>query len=543
MPVPVQKPPQPTQPAKQPPPASSAPVAVTSPTKPPPTNTPAVTPSPQTKPTLSEIFQQKTAPIEIPPHKAVETTKPSVDATVKTQTIPSVNGVPVSKSPVKPVTPLLPSKPAEAPSTETKPSLPPTVSLPKPATPVSKPKVDIPLSQPKKEIVKLSPSAKVPIENSTTDAKTVNHADPKTEDLLETPKKTRTSRQKREILAPETPGDERRSKRPRNPANLYQSPGLNSLNRIRKTDSSTPKTPQDKLIVFFRNEHVAVRNSEGTFYLCQVAQNVFKNTRKIKIRWLSPEDSDNKNCNTYKPDYYDVTDFDCILTTVNLERIDRKTLQLKPEEETRINNILSRAMDLEKGVLIDKPDVDANHPDGLDLSLYTNEDQLKKRRKRNSSGKRKKKEESSGESGVESEEESDNSEGEESPKKIARTPARRNPRAGSKTPAKGKTSTPAPAKAKISTPAAAKGKVSSPAPAKGKTAVAKVKSSRVSTPKSARKGAAPKGTPKGTPKSTPKAAGKTLVAKTSPKSIPKATPKAVVPPKTTPKLGRRTTRK
>ncbi|ROT79380.1 hypothetical protein C7M84_001899 [Penaeus vannamei] len=228
------------------------------------------------------------------------------------------------------------------------------------------------------------------------------------------------------------------------------------------------------------NEHVAVRNSEGTFYLCQVAQNVFKNTRKIKIRWLSPEDPDNKNCQVYKPDYYDITDFDCILTTVDLERVDRNTLKLKPEEQSRINNILQRAMDLELGVLGDKPSVDEDHPDGLDLSLYTDESQLKKRRKRAASNKKRKEESSSGESGVESEDDDESNKSdreEESPKKVARTPARRNPRGGAKTPAKGKVATPASSKTKT--------------PRSGRTA----------TPKTASKAAASKSTPKATPKS------------------------------------------
>ncbi|XP_063888516.1 uncharacterized protein LOC135115552 isoform X4 [Scylla paramamosain] len=227
-------------------------------------------------------------------------------------------------------------------------------------------------------------------------------------------------------------------------------PARSPVSRPRKSEPATPKAPQDKLIIFFRNEHVAVRNSEGTFFLCQVAQNVFKNTRKIKIRWLSPMDPDDKNCSTYTPDYYDITDFDCILTTVSLERIDRKTLRLRPEEETRINNILKRAMDVEKGVLSDNSNVNPDHPDGLDLSLYINEDQLKTRRKRSSPSKRKKKEESSGESGVESEDGSHDSEGEGevSPRKAAKTPSRRKPRAGSKTPSTAKGN-------KASTPAAA----------------------------------------------------------------------------------------
>lgn len=61
-----------------------------------------------------------------------------------------------------------------------------------------------------------------------------------------------------------------------------------------------------------------------------------------------------------------MADFDCILTTVSLERIDRKTLRLRPEEETRINNILKRAMDMEKGVLSDNSSVNPDHPDGCE---------------------------------------------------------------------------------------------------------------------------------------------------------------------------------
>ena len=55
---------------------------------------------------------------------------------------------------------------------------------------------------------------------------------------------------------------------------------------------------------------------------------------------------------------------------MSLERIDRKTLRLRPEEETRINNILKRAMDVEKGVMSDNSSVNPDHPDGC-KSLHT----------------------------------------------------------------------------------------------------------------------------------------------------------------------------
>ena len=95
-----------------------------------------------------------------------------------------------------------------------------------------------------------------------------------------------------------------------------------------------------------------------------MAQNVFKHSRKIRICWLSPCDPDNEECTQYKPDYYDKTDFDCILTSVQLSRVQKGIFSLPKEEKTRIMNILQRAMDLEKGVITGKPNVDEDHPDG-----------------------------------------------------------------------------------------------------------------------------------------------------------------------------------
>lgn len=61
------------------------------------------------------------------------------------------------------------------------------------------------------------------------------------------------------------------------------------------------------LFSFPRNEYLAVRNAEGGFYVCQAMQNVYRTTRKIKIRWLSQDKSLDPSGETYKPDFYDVT--------------------------------------------------------------------------------------------------------------------------------------------------------------------------------------------------------------------------------------------
>ena len=57
-------------------------------------------------------------------------------------------------------------------------------------------------------------------------------------------------------------------------------------------------------VVVFRGEHIAVRNAEGTFYLCQTLQAIYKDSKKIRIQWLS-ESSDDKQL--YLPEHYDKT--------------------------------------------------------------------------------------------------------------------------------------------------------------------------------------------------------------------------------------------
>lgn len=55
-------------------------------------------------------------------------------------------------------------------------------------------------------------------------------------------------------------------------------------------------------IFIVRNEFLAVRNAEGSFYVCQAMQNIYKSSRRIRIRWLS---QDKTNGEFYSPDFYD----------------------------------------------------------------------------------------------------------------------------------------------------------------------------------------------------------------------------------------------
>ncbi|CAH1401990.1 unnamed protein product, partial [Nezara viridula] len=189
----------------------------------------------------------------------------------------------------------------------------------------------------------------------------------------------------------ETSGDDKKStKRKRLPTQPYQSPipELNLIAKISKIDKTTVPG-DDKLIVFYRNEFLAVRNAEGGFYVCQALQNVYKTSSKIRIRWLSQV----ANTDHYSPDFYDNTEFDCILTNLNLERIDKNKFHLPDVEAQRTQSILKRAIDVEKGIAPpEETSITEEHPDGLDLSLYRNEDQLKKRKRSNKNKGTKKKE-------------------------------------------------------------------------------------------------------------------------------------------------------
>ena len=61
------------------------------------------------------------------------------------------------------------------------------------------------------------------------------------------------------------------------------------------------------LIFYFRGEHMAVRNAEGSFFLCQASQNIYRHSKKIKIQWLGLTTENNDKKDLYAPEYYDTT--------------------------------------------------------------------------------------------------------------------------------------------------------------------------------------------------------------------------------------------
>lgn len=108
---------------------------------------------------------------------------------------------------------------------------------------------------------------------------------------------------------------------------------------------------------------MAVRNAEDGFFLCQTMNNVYKSSQKLRILWLS-EDETNKN--QYKLDFYDYTDKECILTSVSLNKLGKGKFELTNAELDRIKNILKKALDADKGI-VNPLDVTEENPDGCKL--------------------------------------------------------------------------------------------------------------------------------------------------------------------------------
>lgn len=125
---------------------------------------------------------------------------------------------------------------------------------------------------------------------------------------------------------------------------------------------------------------------------------------RIRILWLSEIEG---KTDKYKLDFYDTTDIECVLTSLELSRLDKNNFQLSAKERERIENILKKAIDVETGA-VPRPTVTEENPDGrkfihailiatpfirlicncnllsVDLSLYKNESQIEK--KLNSTG-------------------------------------------------------------------------------------------------------------------------------------------------------------
>ncbi|XP_037274311.2 poly [ADP-ribose] polymerase tankyrase isoform X3 [Rhipicephalus microplus] len=189
---------------------------------------------------------------------------------------------------------------------------------------------------------------------------------------------TPPTRRARKRESPRSPGSSsdtagggasgRASKRMRLQYQPFQSPGMLPTIVLRTT---APKAPQqeDKVVVFQKGEFLAVRNETGSFYVCRTAQNVYKSSKRFKIQWLNNDSEPD----IYAPDFYDNTDFECVLTNLRMRRVDKGRYLLPDEERKRTLNILQRALNVENGM--DIPDPRQLTMDGVDVSFVGKEEE------------------------------------------------------------------------------------------------------------------------------------------------------------------------
>nr|XP_027200194.1 alpha-latrocrustotoxin-Lt1a-like [Dermatophagoides pteronyssinus] len=118
-----------------------------------------------------------------------------------------------------------------------------------------------------------------------------------------------------------------------------------------------------KIIIYYCDEYLAIRNEQNSFFICRAQHNIYQNGRKIRIKWFSND----QDPNIYRPDFDDYIDFECILTNLSVKR-ERDGVSLPESEKNRALNILRRALDVEKGIN-SPPDPRKVLSDGMDISI------------------------------------------------------------------------------------------------------------------------------------------------------------------------------
>lgn len=202
-------------------------------------------------------------------------------------------------------------------------------STPGPGRPQSKP--------PQREASRRPPPAEAPPVAPTSSSAAASSATPEMS--------PRRARKRESPRSPVGSGSDsgRASKRMRLQYQPFQSPGTLPVLALRSRPSSATSTPEDKVVVFHKGEFLAVRNETGSFYVCRTAQNVYKSSKRFKIQWLNND----SELDIYAPDFYDNTDFECVLTNLRMRRVDRGRYLLPDEERKRTLNILQRALNVE----------------------------------------------------------------------------------------------------------------------------------------------------------------------------------------------------
>lgn len=215
-----------------------------------------------------------------------------------------------------------------------------------------------------------SPSTKAPATNGIATAPKTRSTNKRSHEPS-TPKSSATSTDSNQ--APPTRSSKRLKSLPANPPPPQLQSEAPSTNKQKTVSNVSP----NKVVVFEKGEFLAVRTEEEDgFFICRTLQNVYKNSARISIQWLANEGNDK---NVYTVEYADYTEFDCILTNVEMQKVEKWKFRLPKAERTRIVNILKRAIDAEKGIM-PSANYEEIAAEGIDVSLVgtAEEEQLEK---------------------------------------------------------------------------------------------------------------------------------------------------------------------
>lgn len=128
-----------------------------------------------------------------------------------------------------------------------------------------------------------------------------------------------------------------RSKRQRKQTELFQaesviktnsssSSSTSSTRKQAKPDTTTTQINHEEqkfqdVIFYEKGDHLAIRNEENTFYLCQLTENVRVQKTFVKIRWLDTEDQGETY---FLTSHYDKVPQKSILMPVTLEKLNKE---------------------------------------------------------------------------------------------------------------------------------------------------------------------------------------------------------------------------
>jgi hypothetical protein len=110
------------------------------------------------------------------------------------------------------------------------------------------------------------------------------------------------------------------------------------------TSTSGPRTSKnsaDRVILFKSHSYLAVRNDEGTFFLCLALTNIFEHSKQSKIQWLE----DVKPPKIYKLGTVDWLDPLSIICKVHMKRVGESRLEIDDSDLKKVNKLLAIALE------------------------------------------------------------------------------------------------------------------------------------------------------------------------------------------------------